>query len=268
MPSTPRPGYLTPIAPYKAGTSPEIGLVAEVLEALQQLAAQAETEGTWAVAAVVRAIERARDPESGPGLRPMPTWRRVNEGPIGSILKNLGFRQIPHHGKGRRYRYDPTVLQQARTACGLAAPRPESLTPAAPEPAPDPGGLTVPEYERTDAGFVRITRSRTGRVTRRRLSHFTAEIVAEVVEGDGPRSRLWLRIVASVTPFAITHGEISGDRAAVRRFAVPFAEFARMHWPAKHLGAKAIVYPGCRDHVRAAIQVCSRDPLPRRHVSR
>lgn len=106
------------------------GLEAEVLLAMQRLAKQAETDGAWSVSAVKHAVELDRDPGGGLGLRPTPTWLRVNETQIGSILMNLGFRRISHHGKGRSYTYNAVVLHKALAAYGLDDPQTESPKPA------------------------------------------------------------------------------------------------------------------------------------------
>jgi len=78
------------------------------------------------------------------------------------------------------------------------------------------------------------------------LTNFNARIVSEVVEDDGAESRRLFEIEASL-----------GNRSF--HFSIPAFQFAALNWPAEHIGAQAIVYPGfgLRDHVRAAIQLLS-----------
>jgi len=116
----------------------QIGLEAEVLEALEQLKESARTAGWWMVAGVKREVERARDPDGVLGLRPTPAWLRVDERRIGSVLKGLGFRRVSHRGQGRRYHYNAEVLDKARTAYGLS-PTPAEPEPAEPASDPDAG---------------------------------------------------------------------------------------------------------------------------------
>ena len=105
------------------------GLEAEVLGALQQLEPQAKKEGSWAVLAVKREVERARDPDAG-WLRPISPWLRVDERTIGAVLKGLGFHRTPRHGQGRSYTLRPQSLGEG--ADGVWPRRPSTGLPDAP----------------------------------------------------------------------------------------------------------------------------------------
>jgi hypothetical protein len=87
------------------------------------------------------------------------------------------------------------------------------------------------------------------------LTNFTATIVADVSRDDGTERETAFEIEATL-----------GKRKA--RFTIPAARFNSMGWPAEHLGAEALVYPGItvKDHARAAIQMLSRRPIPRRTI--
>jgi hypothetical protein len=78
------------------------------------------------------------------------------------------------------------------------------------------------------------------------LTNFTAKITADVVEDDGAEVQRRFEVEA----------ELEGCQYA---FTIPGTQFAGMGWPAEHLGANAIVFPGfgLKDHARAAIQATS-----------
>jgi hypothetical protein len=85
------------------------------------------------------------------------------------------------------------------------------------------------------------------------LANFTARIVADFSKDDGAEVQRSFEIEARLN-----------DRC--RRFSIPAAKFAPMNWPAEHLGASAIVYPGfsTKDQARAAIQMLSEEIEARR----
>jgi hypothetical protein len=98
-------------------------------------------------------------------------------------------------------------------------------------------------YEATGSGLV-WWKSFNGQHTPQTLANFTARIVADVVRDDGQEKTRALKIAANVGDFHKT-------------FTISAAEFGRMEWPIEHMGARAIVYPGLRDHLRTAIQTLS-----------
>lgn len=87
------------------------------------------------------------------------------------------------------------------------------------------------------------------------LLNFTAKIVADVLRDDGTERQTEFQLEAAL-----------GGRKHC--FTIPAAGFHAMNWPAEHLGAQAIVYPGqsIRDHARAAIQFLSPRPIPRQTI--
>lgn len=91
-----------------------------------------------------------------------------------------------------------------------------------------------PTYVTKDTGLFLVR----GRNQPVRVSNFGARITGEVIEG-GQR---YFRIEASL------NGQVA-------RFSVLAKNFANMNWVPEHLGARAIVYPGQREHLRAAIQL-------------
>lgn len=78
------------------------------------------------------------------------------------------------------------------------------------------------------------------------LTNFTARIVRESIENDGAETRRLFSMEANLN-------------GRSQHFAVPAPVFAAMNWPAEHLGAGAILYPGqsVREHTRTAIQTLS-----------
>jgi hypothetical protein len=87
------------------------------------------------------------------------------------------------------------------------------------------------------------------------LTNFTAKIVADVSRDDGTERETAFEIEAA-----------QGGRSET--FTIPAGRFGAMNWPTEHLGAEAIVYPGMtiKDHARAAIQMLSPKPIPRRTI--
>jgi Domain of unknown function (DUF3854)/Domain of unknown function (DUF927) len=86
------------------------------------------------------------------------------------------------------------------------------------------------------------------------LTNFTAKITADVAEDDGVEVRRRFEIEANL-----------GERRAI--FTIPATRFFGMGWPAEHLGANAVIYPGfsLKDHTRAAVQLLSGE-VPSRRV--
>lgn len=96
---------------------------------------------------------------------------------------------------------------------------------------------------------------------------FEMQTLLQVVETkDGPR-RIPLAnfcvTIRSVTVFASSTGSdsefeadatVDGVKMTIR---IPAVDFEGMHWPITKLGPQAIIYPGKREQVRAAIQVLS-----------
>jgi hypothetical protein len=100
-------------------------------------------------------------------------------------------------------------------------------------------------YRETGNGIVWMKPTREG-VMESRLTNFTARIVSDVTEDDGAESRTVLEVEA-----------VSGNRK--RRFEIAASHFSAMRWPLEQLGTNAVVYPGCSDHARCAIQILSSD---------
>jgi hypothetical protein len=111
--------------------------------------------------------------------------------------------------------------------------------------------LPIP-YRSTPHGLVWVKPVQDGTVEVP-LANFTARIVADVAKDDGAEVQRSFEIEARLN-----------DRQ--KRFSVPAAKFAPMSWPAEHLGASAIVYPGfsTKDHARVAIQMHSEEIEARR----
>ena len=87
------------------------------------------------------------------------------------------------------------------------------------------------------------------------LTNFTARIVADVVRDDGAEKETAFEIEAV-------------QRGCTQIFMIPAGRFNAMTWPAEHLGAEAVVFAGqaVRDHARAAIQLLSPKPIPKRTI--
>ncbi len=120
---------------------------------------------------------------------------------------------------------------------------------------PVPDGLRESEhpYRSTETGLVWL-KPTGGGTDEVRLTNFGAAIVADVAEDDGAEVRRSFEIEARL-------------RGRVRKFTVPAPTFAAMNWPAEHLGAGAVVYPGfgTKDHARVALQLTSGD-IPERPI--
>jgi hypothetical protein len=76
------------------------------------------------------------------------------------------------------------------------------------------------------------------------LTNFIAEIKADVSEDNGAEIRRVFDIEAKLN-------------GRTEQFSIPSAQFVGMRWPVENIGTGAIVYPGCHDHARCAIQVLS-----------
>ena len=93
-------------------------------------------------------------------------------------------------------------------------------------------------YERGDQGLLRVEK---GREKATALTNFNARIVGDFLLDDGERERREFGVEA----------ELAERNVA---FVLSAAEFARMDWVLNRLGPRAIVYPGQKQHARAAIQ--------------
>jgi hypothetical protein len=112
--------------------------------------------------------------------------------------------------------------------------------------------LCIP-YRETPRGLVWDKPTQNGPVPTP-LTNFTARITGDVVEDDG----------AGETRSFEVEADLNGRRQV---FSISAESFAGMGWPAEHLGASAILYPGfgLKDRARAAIQMLSGE-VPRRQV--
>ncbi|MBL8693178.1 MAG: hypothetical protein JNJ88_03700 [Planctomycetes bacterium] len=103
---------------------------------------------------------------------------------------------------------------------------------------------TVPEalrFEEREGGWVVLHRRR-GRLVEQPLTHFTAQIAAEIIEDLGDRIHRVFEIDAQIA-------------GSVRRVRIDAEEFAAMRWVERDLGAAAVICAGMlqRDRVREAI---------------
>src|SRR5579871_2814116 len=117
-------------------------------------------------------------------------------------------------------------------------------SPPFPAPAPTvlPRRATL-RYKRGNDGLLRQDKDGE-RATA--LTNFDARIVSDFVLDDGERERREFGVEA----------DLGGRKIA---FVLSAAEFARMDWPLNRLGPRAIIYPGQKQHARAAIQWLSRE---------
>jgi len=110
-------------------------------------------------------------------------------------------------------------------------------------------------YRSTPGGLVRLKRERVGGDAVEvvsPLTNFPARIVSEIVEDDGSGdTRRSFEIEATLA------GRIS-------RFVVPVERYEPMGWVAEQLGARAIVWPGAREHAQVALRVLSDEIAERR----
>ncbi len=103
------------------------------------------------------------------------------------------------------------------------------------------GGPASGLYAESNGGMVRLA-GEGGRTIP--VANFSARIVSDIVLDDGEGQHRQFGIEA----------ELAGQHVA---FAIPAAEFGRMGWVLRELGPRAVIYPGQREHARAAIQVLS-----------
>src|SRR5262245_42362016 len=103
-------------------------------------------------------------------------------------------------------------------------------------------------YRVTDAGLVYLRRSR-GRLTKVRLTNFSARILRDVEADDGVETRHTFELEAQL------HGKTT-------RFTLSAPQFAAMNWPLEQLGARAVLFPGAKPHLRTAIQLLSGEVQP------
>jgi hypothetical protein len=92
--------------------------------------------------------------------------------------------------------------------------------------------------------MVRVERLGNGHCRSTPIANFSARIVTDIVRDDGEEESRDFGMEA----------ELGGRRLD---FVVPAAEFGQMRWVLQKLGPQAIIYPGQRDHARAAIQALS-----------
>ena len=110
-------------------------------------------------------------------------------------------------------------------------------------------------YEVRDGSMVYIRQTTDGPAVVP-LSNFAARIVAEMIHDDGVERKTFFEIDGSLA-----------DGNPLPRVLVRTDEYNSMGWVTRHWGMRAVVYAGQanRDHLRAAIQITSRN-APRRVV--
>ena len=115
-------------------------------------------------------------------------------------------------------------------------------------PPPPPQRAVLPRraplrYDRGSHGLLRLEK---GGERAAALTNFDARIVTDFLMDDCERERREFGIEA----------DLGGRKIA---FVLSAAEFARMDWALNRLGPRAIIYPGQKQHARAAIQCLSRE---------
>src|SRR5579871_2574134 len=115
-------------------------------------------------------------------------------------------------------------------------------------PPPSPTRAVLPRrgslrYERGSRGLLRLEKDGEKATA---LTNFDARIVSDFLLDDGERERREFGVEA----------DLGGRKVA---FVLSAAEFARMDWALNRLGPRAIIYPGQKQHARAAIQWLSRE---------
>src|SRR5579871_5884837 len=110
-------------------------------------------------------------------------------------------------------------------------------------PPPSPTRAVLPRrgslrYERGSRGLLRLEKDGEKATA---LTNFDARIVSDFLLDDGERERREFGVEA----------DLGGRKVA---FVLSAAEFARMDWALNRLGPRAIIYPGQKQHARAAIQ--------------
>jgi hypothetical protein len=104
-------------------------------------------------------------------------------------------------------------------------------------------------YGVTAEGISMVKETPSGPVTKQ-LTNFAASIVADTVLDNGVDHARQFEIEAT-----------QGGRS--RTFSVPAEQFGSMGWVSQQLGSVAVVFPGNRDHARAAIQLLSTQTIER-----
>src|SRR5687768_15936998 len=116
---------------------------------------------------------------------------------------------------------------------------------------PPAGAGPSHSYEMTPIGVVHLRETPSG-VIRQQLSNFPVTITRQVIISDGVDERRELVLCAVVDGREI-------------ECTIPARGFAALNWIIELLGAGAIVFPGCRDHFRAGIQMLS-EPVPTQRI--
>lgn len=171
-----------------------------------------------------------------------------------AFLESRGARvaliYLPPQADGSKNGLDDYLAAGHTPADLLACASPEMRPPPASE---EEKASEILPYRETPRGLVHDKQTRDGLIATP-LANFTARIEADIIEDDGAETRRLF--------------EITVQRAGrCTTFSLPAASFAAMNWPAEHLGAGALLYPGLgtKDHARVAIQLLSGDP-PLQHV--
>ncbi len=106
-------------------------------------------------------------------------------------------------------------------------------------------------YKANDIGLVWLkpvaTRDGAAQPLAVQLTNFIAEIVGEVCRDDGTEQTRVYEIKA----------QLAGETTSHKGLVVA-EEFGLLKWPATILGAKAVIYPGKKEHTGVAIQLLSR----------
>jgi len=105
---------------------------------------------------------------------------------------------------------------------------------------------------RIDNNSMVWDRANNGGISTTVLSNFYAEISEEVTEDDGVEAKLSFRLAGRLN---------TGANLPV--IDVKSAEFISLNWIVDKYGARAIYYPASKDHLRAAIQSCSKSTVYR-----
>jgi hypothetical protein len=131
----------------------------------------------------------------------------------------------------------------------------EALTAAEQAPPEQPDAPAGPRYHDADGYLALVRPTRDGEVTVP-LATWTARIVEQTALDDGAERRMLLAIEGRLT-----------DGTPLPRAEVPAREYPGMRWPVEVWGTHAVVHAGAgtADHLRASIQLLSRD-VPTRTV--
>jgi hypothetical protein len=106
---------------------------------------------------------------------------------------------------------------------------------------PTASGCPGVSYEQRGQGIVRRQRWADGHFKDTPVTNFRVRIVRDMVSDEGAARGRTLAM----------EGEVAGRAVA---FTLTAGEFERMDWVVSRLGPEAILYPGQRQHARAAIQ--------------